>query len=205
MVRKFLSSGMIVIATMGCVSGPILDNPLPVPNGDPNCPCENPVLVAPGIPGPESYAMVFEKVVDVVDDAFVIASANRYDGRILTEPRVAPGYEQWWKVGSPNSRERLLASLQTYRHRCQVTIRAAEPGGYSVQVLIYKDLVDLDRPTGALAPPIFRDTTSIDRRFEVIDPVNKDSNEGGRWIFKGRDLAFEQDLLKKIRACKFNE
>src|SRR5437763_6415227 len=97
----------------GCATTPPLDNPVLVRRAADGI--ENPVLVSPGAPTGLSYREVFEKCVDVVDDYFEIVSANPYEGRIITKPRVAPGYEEVWKPGNPDPRSRLMATLQTIR------------------------------------------------------------------------------------------
>ena len=123
---------MILLGTAGagCATAPPLDNPVHVrqsANG-----IENPALVSPGVPTAVSYREVFEKIIDVLDDYFEIAYANRYDGRIETVPRIAPGLEQPWKPGSPDFHQRLLATLQSIRHRAIVLIQPADNGGFFV-------------------------------------------------------------------------
>lgn len=187
---------MVVLAALagGCAVGPQLENPQhvatpPVPG------TENPVYLPLG---PASYGTVFEKVVDVVDDYFDIAVANRYDGRIETLPRVAPGLEQFWKKGSPDFRSRVEATLQTIRHRAVVLIQAADDGGYFVQVTVYKELEDLPKPSRATAGAAsFRTDNTVERQFQVIDPTIFESS----WIPIGRDTLLEQEILRQIRAC----
>jgi hypothetical protein len=184
---------LAVFLMCGCVTGPLVDNPVHI--GRAASPVENPVYVPLG---PMSYGTVFERVLDIVDDYFEIAVANRYDGRIETFPRVAPGLEQFWKNGSPLFRERLYATLQSIRHRAIVLIQAADDGGYFVQVTVYKELEDLPRPTRSTAgAATFRSDNTVERQFEVIDPTVFESN----WIPIGRDTALEQEILEKIRGC----
>jgi hypothetical protein len=59
------------------------------------------------------------------DYGFEIRESNRYDGHIETIPRIAPGLGLFLKPGSPDLRDRLLATLQTYRHRVLVDIQPA--------------------------------------------------------------------------------
>jgi hypothetical protein len=155
----------------------------------------NEMLLRTDRPGPEAYARLFEAVLDVLDDDFDIAIASRYDGRIETVPRIAPGFEQPFKPGSPSVYERLLATCQTYRNRCFVVIHPSD-GGYLVNVTVFKELEDLPNPTreqsGSAA---FRTDENIDREHEIVDPIVI-SNV---WIPKGRDVAFEQKILRKIR------
>jgi hypothetical protein len=183
---------------VGCAGRPLLDNPVLV-RPDPNAQCANPVYLSLG---PPDYAAVFEAVLDVLDDYFEIAYANRYDGTIRTHPKVAPGLEQPWKPGSPDGAERLLATLQSIRYRCDVTIQPGEQGGYLVQVVVYKELEDVPRPIRATAGAAsFRSDNSVERQFEVVDPSVVETN----WIPLGRECHLEQVILqritKKAQAC----
>src|SRR5262245_43965999 len=100
-----LTAGLaLTVLGSGCMSGPLLDNPARV-----RAAADNPAFLPMG---PPAYGLVFEKVYDVVDDYFEISYANRYDGRIETFPRTAPGLGQPWKPGSPDFSQRLLATFQ---------------------------------------------------------------------------------------------
>src|SRR3954454_18408418 len=126
------------LGAAGCFSTPPLDNPAQIRQSVDEI--ENPVLVSPGVPTATSYKEVFEKCVDVLDDYFEIKEANPYAGRIVTKPRIAPGYEQLWKGGNPDARERLLATFQTIRQTATVELRTGERGGYLVYVMVEKEL-----------------------------------------------------------------
>jgi hypothetical protein len=156
---------------------------------------ENEMVLATDQPGPEAYALLFERVLDVLDDDFEIAFASRYDGRIECKPKIAPGLEQPFKSGSPSLFERTLATFQTYRHRCMVLIQPVDKG-YLINVTVLKELEDLKQPTretgGGAA---FRSDADIDRRFETIDPAVVSFV----WIPRGRDVPMEQKILRKIR------
>jgi hypothetical protein len=156
---------------------------------------ENPVYVPLG---PNSYGVVFEKVFDVISEYFEIAYANRYDGRIESFPRVAPGLGQPWKPGSPDLYQRLLASFQSIRHRAFVLIQVADDGGYFVQVVVFRELEDLPKPTEIMASnAAFRSQDTVERQFEVIDPAVYDSH----WAPIGRDPAMEHAIIEKIKKC----
>jgi hypothetical protein len=179
----------------GCATGPLLDNPLPFRPSAPAVVIDNPVWIPPG---PQAYNQVFEKLLDILDDYFAIAVENRYDGRIETFPAIAPGLEQPWKPGSPDFDQRLEATLQTIRHRAVVLIRTAEDGGYFIEVVVYKELEDLPKPTRATAGAAsFRDDQTVERQFQVIDPTVFESN----WIPVGRNTAMEQVILERIKKC----
>jgi hypothetical protein len=173
---------------------------------------ENPIFVRPDLAaaqnpvyipqGPMSYAKVFEKVLDVLDDFWEIAYTNRYEGRIETQPAIAPGIEQPWKPGSPDFYQRLLANFQTIRHRCVVLITTADDGGYFIDVKVYKELEDLPVPVRATAGMAsFRNPSTIERQFEVIEPAVLEYN----WIPIGRDAKLEQVLLQRMAGCDFTE
>jgi hypothetical protein len=185
-----------VLATgmAGCYSGPLLDNPALLRVNPEAPPVENPVYVPLG---PVSYGQVFEKVLDVVDDYFEVAYSSRYDGRIESFPKIAPGLERFFLPGSPSIEERTYYWLQTTRYRCAVLIQPAEDDGYFIDVKVMKELEDLPRPVrqsaGAAA---FRSDTTVQREFEVIDPsISGESS----WIPIGRDCALEQCILHQIR------
>src|SRR5215468_6990355 len=196
MRRKLWSVWMAALPAMmaGCMSGPLVENPMFVPF-DPSVTVENPVYV-PG--GPSAYHAVFEKAYDAMTDSFEIAFSSRWDGRIETFPRIAPGYEQWWKPGSPDPEQRLLATLQTIRHRAFLQIEPANDGGYFISVKVFKELEDLPRPVRATAGAAsFRSDNTVERQFEVIDPTVFES----QWIPIGEDFKFEQMILQRIKKC----
>jgi len=153
----------------------------------------NPVFIPQG---PEAYGKVFENVLQVLgDNGFEIAESNRYDGRIETVPRIAPGVIQFLKPGSPVFYERALATLQSYRHRVSILIQPADNGGFFLEVIARKELEDVPRPIKQTAgAAIFRTDNSVERQFEVIDPTVFDST----WIFKGRDPDLEQKLIQRL-------
>jgi hypothetical protein len=188
----------MLVWTAGCSTGPLMENPVLVrPDRAP--PAQNPVYIPQG---PMSYAKVFEKVLDVVDDVWEIAYTNRYEGRIETFASMAPGLEQPWKPGSPDFRQRLLASWQTIRHRCIVLITTADDGGYFIDVKVYKELEDLPSPIRATAGmATFQNPTTVERQFEVVEPAVYEYN----WIPIGRDTKLEQVLLQRIAQCNFND
>lgn len=194
-------SWLVLLLPIGCMGVRVSENPImyrpDAVNG-----CENPVLISPGQPTPYAYSLVWENVLSTLGEDFDIAYANRREGRIITHPKIAPGYEQPWKPGSPDARERLLATLQTMRNRCVVQMRAAPDGGYLVQVVVYRELLDQPRPTRATSGSVFQDASTVDRQFEVIDPA---ASVEPAWIPKGRDCAYEDHLLGKIRRCQFNK
>ncbi|MBX7105448.1 MAG: hypothetical protein K1X57_15290 [Gemmataceae bacterium] len=189
--RWMLAAGIAAALTSGCASGPTYDNSVFIGEAPPPT-ATNPAYIAMG---PPDYATVFESVIDVLDDYFEIAQANRYDGRIRTFPRVAPGFEQPWRPGSPDGAERMLCTLQSMAYSCDVVIQPGETGGYQIFLTVNRYLEDLPRPIRATAgAAAFRSDNTVDRRFEVVDPSRPDVG----WLPKGREPYLEQTLLKKI-------
>ncbi len=192
-----------VAGAAGCASVPPLDNPITIRPGD----IENPILIAPGQPGPEEaarlYSEVYGRVLDALDDYFPIKAASRHPGIIETEPQVAAGFEQLWKPGTPDNRQRLLATFQSIRHYAVARIEPGDRGGFRVYVEVYKELENLSRPTlAASTSPIFRDSPTVDRSAQVIVGPRSVQTQ---WIPAGpaphRDYAFEQAILRKIRKA----
>jgi hypothetical protein len=185
------------LATAGCATAPPVDNPVLVRQVEA---IENPVLVSPGQPTAASYREVFDKVVDVLDEYFELHTPNPYEGRVTTRPRIAPGYEQFWKPGNPDKRQRLLATFQTIRQTATVEIRAGERGGYLVYVVVEKELEDIPRPARAtVGDAVFQESPTVDRQLEVVTP---ETTADRAWFKVGRDYAFEQEILQRIRMCR---
>jgi hypothetical protein len=138
---------VLAVGFTGCYAIPPVENPVLVEPalGD----VEQPVLVAPGVPTPVGYADVYDHVLDALDDYFDFIPGSRYSGEVRTLPRIAAGYEQPWKAGTPDPRERLLATFQSIRHYAVVRIQAGERGGYRVYVEVYKELEDRRPPPAA--------------------------------------------------------
>lgn len=157
---------------------------------------ENPVFIELGH---WQYGHVFECCLKVLlDYGFEISESNRYDGRIETVPRIAPGLVQFLKPGSPDPYERLLATTQTYRHRVSLVIQPADNEGYFIEVIARKELEDLPKPIrGTVGGAVFRSENTVERQFEVIDPIFFEP----AWIYKGRDVALEQEIICRLKAC----
>ena len=190
----------LAIAASGCATTPPLDNPVLVRRAADGI--ENPVLVSPGAPTATSYHEVFNKALDVLDDYFLIFSESEYEGRIVTRARFAPGYEQIWKIGNPDPRNRLLATFQSIRQQAVLEIRAGERGGYLVYVIVNKELEDVPRPSRAvIGSAVFQEQSTVDRQLDVVGQVYN-PNTGRAFIPIGRDWALEQQILQRMRECR---
>ncbi len=198
--RQFIvgSASLAALVFAGCSTGPLQENPI-ILRPDQWVAQENPLYLPQG-PQPEVYDKIYQKALDVVDDFFEIAYSNRFEGRIESQPAVAPGIEQPWKPGSPDLYQRILASFQTIRHRCILLISTADDGGYYIDVKVLKELEDLPAPLRATAGSAsFNMVSTIERQFEVIEqPVYEPS-----WIPIGRDYKLEQVILERLAHCDF--
>jgi hypothetical protein len=187
------------LALAGCASGPLVDNPALTGAAVPAEREANPMYLPLG-PTRESYFKVFDCALSTLHDfGFVIAEQNAFEGRIETQPRVAPGIFRPLRPGSPSFADRLLETAQTYRHRATVLINPADNGGYWVKVTVYKELEDLPKPTRAiLGAANFRADNSVERKYEVVDPTLLESS----WIPRGEDIDIEQQLLCRLKQCR---
>jgi hypothetical protein len=198
-VRRTAWAAVLAASLIGCAySGPLVDNPA-ILRTDPSAPMvENPVYVPLG---PPAYGVVFEKVIDTVDDYFEIAYSNRYEGRIESFPKIAPGLERFFLPGSPDFEQRTLAWMQTIRHQCFVLIQPSDDpgGGFFIDVRVMKELEDLPRPTRQTAGgAAFRSDNTVERQFEVIDATSPGESN---WIPIGRDFRLEHEILQRLRKC----
>lgn len=192
----WLAAGAMAAAG-GCASVPPVDNPVLVrPKvSDPPGTAEQPT----GRPGCAGYDEVYERALDALDDYFEIIPGSRYAREIRTYPRVAPGYEQPWKPGSPDAGERWTATFQSVRHFAIVRLADAD-GGYRVTVEVYKELESVGIPLQSLGgPAAFRSAPLADR---TSDTLTGPATAERQWAPAGpaphRDFAFEQAILKKI-------
>ncbi len=160
-------------------------------------PQPNPLLVPAG-----NRDFVAEQIADVVDDYFRIDREDRAtqigdyltEGRIETQPEVSATCFEPWRNDTVTHYERLEATLQSMRRRASVRI-IPEPGGYLVDVQVFKELEDVARPEHATAgAATFRYDTSLERYATPV-PVGG-YTEG--WIPQGRDTALEQQMLAQI-------
>lgn len=147
---------------------------------------------------------LWDQLIDTVDDHFRIQREERVKlvGDILTEgafetvPAVAATYLEPWRTDSPHGYERLHATLQSIRRRATARVTPTE-GGYLVDLAVFKELEDVDRPEQSSAGgAVIRHDGSLIRQ--------KDRLYGGPvtlgWIPMGRDAAFEQRLLGDLQA-----
>lgn len=147
-------------------------------------------------------ALVWSQVVDAVDDYFHIiretpvqnADGFILDGRIETAYRNGASCLEPWRKDSTPGFERWQATLQSIRRRAIVTLRPRGPG-YTIEVVVQKDLEDVNRNVGSTQSSLgIRHDASIERRGNPVE----DSPETLGWIPLGRDSSLEQVILRDI-------
>lgn len=205
MVRALRYAVVLLPAlAVGCQNlNAALDLPPVIPIGEKQFVERNPVFV-PLPPTGDAYGQVYSAALEVLHDyGYEIAETNRFSGHIEAVPRVAPGALLLLKPGSPELYERLLCSLQTYRHRVSVIIQTAdaepkEHRGYDVEFIVRKELEDLPRPVrSTVGGAVFRSENTVERQTEVIDATFFEPN----WIYRGRDAALESELIRRFKCA----
>ncbi|HEX4142269.1 MAG TPA: hypothetical protein VHY91_01855 [Pirellulales bacterium] len=149
--------------------------------------------------------LVFETVLDVIDDYFKVdyEIPVRLEGDVLVEgqistfPRSGSTILEPWGRDAINFYERLEGTLQSIRRQALVRVIPAE-GGFLVDIVVTKELEDVLRPeTGSASRAAnLRNDNSL-RRY--VDPVTGTQPTLG-WIRLGRDVALEQKMLVELAS-----
>jgi len=160
---------------------------------------ENPVLITVC-----NHEVVWETVVDVMDDYFRIAEERpvRAVGNVLTEgrldtlPETGPTLFEPWRRDSASGFQSLKSTLQSMRHYAVVRVIPAERG-FRVEVRVFEELEDVIQPDDTTpGDATFRYDTSLTR---VVNPVGEQEIHDG-WIPRGRDVALEQKIIGELLA-----
>ena len=190
---SYVTGWLLLLAVTGCHIIPptrnaetfeILQNPLHVPP----CPPE----------------FVWDQLIDVLDDYFRIGQENRVkrvgniltEGRVDTVPQSGSTYFEPWRKDSTPGFERLHATLQSVRRRAVARVTPTA-GGYLIDIAVYKELEDVDRPEqSTVGSATLRNDGTIIRQ--------EDRSQFGAatlgWIPQGRDVSLEQRILSDLRA-----
>lgn len=147
-------------------------------------------------------AFVWSQVIDAVDDYFRIiretpvqnADGFILDGRVETAYSIgASCFEPWRKDSTPGF-ERWQGTLQSIRRRAIVTVRPRGPG-YTVEVVVQKDLEDVGRAESRTQASVgILYDSSIERRGRLVEGTPETLG----WIPLGRDSSLEQVILSDI-------
>jgi hypothetical protein len=145
---------------------------------------------------------LWNQSVDAVDDYFRIEREERIrliggvltEGRIDTFPLSGSTILEPWRRDSTRGYEKWHATLQAIRRRATVRVMPTE-GGYLLDVVVQKELEDLDKPENATAggATLRYDGTLVRQQGA---PGRFSVNLG--WIPIGRDCSLEQRILADI-------
>ncbi len=194
--RSALALLMTSLSAVGCGALPRFSN------RNPNIPAgallENPMFV-PAV----DREFLHNQTVDVVDDYFRIEREERVrliggiltEGRIDTFPKVGSTLLEPWRGDSTPGYERLHATLQSIRRKATVRIIPTE-GGYLLDVVVQKELEDLNKPEHATAGGATQrhDGTIV----RMTGPPGRAAITLG-WIPIGRDVSLEQEILSQLQ------
>jgi hypothetical protein len=186
-VRLFLAgvASLIACGSSGCsaMNGAraVAENPMVVPAAD--------------------FEAVWKASVVAVDGYFDIASEDRDQRKIVTQPKTGATLLEPWEGDSVGFHERFESTLQSIRRFAIVTIQPAPTGqGWSVRVEVRKELEDLLQPDRqSMGRAVFNNQFPLNRTREVVGPVQAPAY----WIPRGRDPKLEQAILAQIRAALF--
>lgn len=192
---RLILAAAIVLPAGGCAGGWFRGKSGP---GGP-LPLENPLLV-PAV----DREFLWNQTVDALDDYFRIEREDRVrliggiltEGRIDTFPMTGSTVFEPWRVDSTPGYEKWHATFQSIRRRATVRVIPAE-GGYLLDVLVQKELEDLDKPEHATAGgATLRHDGTIVRQEGA--PGRYSVTLG--WIPIGRDVTLEQRILADMVA-----
>jgi hypothetical protein len=162
-------------------------------------PIQNPLFIPP-----VDREFLWSQTVDAVDDYFRIEREDRVrliggvltEGRIDTFPTIGSTIFEPWRTDSTRGYEKLQATFQSIRRRATLRVIPME-GGYLLDVVVQKELEDLDKPEHATAggSTLRHDGTIVRQQ----GPPGRLSVTLG-WIPIGRDVTLEQRILADVSA-----
>jgi hypothetical protein len=192
---------MLAFLLLGVVFAGVLSGCASTPGGPPVVAVvENPVFVQG-----KNHEMIWEQLVDVVDDYFDIAKEEPVRvigdtivrGRIATLPLTgATVFDQLWRPDGVTAYERWEATLQSIRRYALISVSPTD-GGYFVDLQVFKEMEDVAQTEHATAgAATFRHDTSVERYSDALHSAPPTVG----WIPLGRDIAVEQKMLAEIKA-----
>jgi hypothetical protein len=147
---------------------------------------------------------LWNQTIDAIDDYFRIEREDRVrliggiltEGRIDTFPITGSTILEPWRRDSTPGYEKAHATLQSIRRRATVRVIPAE-GGYLLDVVVQKELEDLDKPQHATAGGA---TLRYDGTLVRQEGASGRYSVTLGWIPIGRDFTLEQRILADIVA-----
>ena len=149
--------------------------------------------------------LAWEQIVDVVSDYFTVAREqqarrgmdNWAEGRIETAAQDGATWLEPHRKDSVGEFNRWESTFQTIRRRATVRV-IPNAAGFTIEVIVEKELEDLPHPERATAgAATFRYDSSLPTR-RATDVSRTRSSP--RWIAIGRDPPLEQRMLAEIHA-----
>lgn len=187
-----------------CMTPAATRHPVKPVAGCPPLPATGPLLPNPLLVPVTNYEVAWESIVNVVDDYFRIEREERVkligqvltEGRIETIPQIGGTLLEPFRRDSVGHFNRTLATYQTIRRIAVIHVVPAERG-FQIEVVVETQMEDLPRPEHATAG---RATLRYDTSLTTDDNFNP-WQQTGIWYAIGRDMALEQEILSRIRAC----
>lgn len=154
--------------------------------------------------------LLWNALVDVIDDAYTIDKEDRvrlvFDpqtgentlttGRIDTHFEVSAGWLEPWRSDTVTFYDKLESSLQSMRRKAEVFVTPAE-GGFMVEVNVFKELEDIQRPQYAPASAgTLRYDTSQNHTTNTVTAQPFISG----WIPQGRDANAEKYIINQLMS-----
>jgi hypothetical protein len=201
-----LTAVLLVLCCLGCrLFRGRGDSTYDAPPDAASAQVENPLLIPAG-----DREFIWNQIVDELDNYFYIQREERVrleagiltEGQIDTRPQVGATLLEPWRIDSTNGYERMHSTLQTIRRTAKARIIPVE-AGYLLNLVVLKELEELDKPVQASAGAVLqRYDTSLVR--EQVPPGTFPITPG--WIPLGRDVSLEQQILAnlKSRLCNPN-
>ncbi|MCA9147223.1 MAG: hypothetical protein KDB05_30815 [Planctomycetales bacterium] len=188
-----------LVASVGCSQHllPSLHGPNASLPANAVYPTENPIFIPVS-----DHEFVWHQVVDTIDDYFQISLEERVrivggvitEGRIETIPLSGATIFEPWRNDSTRGYEKLHATLQSIRRRASVRVMPVA-SGYSVEVAVYKELEDVDRPEHST---VGQSTPRYDGSIVRKEKEHEDTSVTLGWIAMGRDTTLEQEILANL-------
>jgi hypothetical protein len=147
---------------------------------------------------------VWNQLVDTVDDYFPIAREERVrvignvmtEGRIETQATTGATVMDVFRKDRTKGFETWLGTFQSIRRQAEIRVLPSA-SSYGINVIVRKELEDVDRPELSLA-----DASAFRHDGSLVRPQGK--KLGGAttlgWIPIGRDVELEQKILADIYA-----
>ena len=228
------SSLVIAAVALACMPAAIARGqaPLPAPlQPDPFQPLPPGTVIGPGGPvvpsapvapdnaiviPPLDAEVVWQQMVDVVDDYFKVQSEQRVvfangvptEGRIDTYPQTGATLLEPWRRDSVGFRERLESTLQSIRRSASIRL-IPDPAGWRIETVVLKELENMPRPMRATAGGAsFRNDDSLYRYGTPLPTLGEQIGDAPRpvasptrnigWIPMGRDPLLERKMLTSL-------